>query len=93
MGRDALSSGRTPRNDGAMTIDPQGPVFPYAQLAALLREQVAAMRPDYPLPSVARLAAEYSLSPKTVRKALLLLEREGLVYVVPNRGFFCARRE
>jgi DNA-binding GntR family transcriptional regulator len=71
--------------DGISTF---GPEWPYQKLAAVLRPMAAAMVPDQPLPSIAQLGQRYQLSAKTVRKALAILEEEGLVYVVPSRGAF-----
>ena len=78
---------------GAMTINPDQDEWPYLQAARLLRQRVARMQKRRQLPSVTRLADEYGISPKTVRKALRLLEAEGLVYVVPNKGFYAGQRE
>jgi DNA-binding GntR family transcriptional regulator len=66
--------------------------WPYLWAARQLRERVARMQERRQLPSVTRLADEYRISPKTVRKALRLLESEGLVYVVRNKGFYAGRR-
>ena len=41
-----------------------------------------------PLPSETRLAADRQAARQTVRRALALLEAEGLVYVIPGRGRF-----
>ena len=73
-----------------MAIDHGGAEFPYRQLAAILRERIAAG--EYPagrkLPSIMELQGEFSLSAKTVQKALKVLDGEGLVVTVPNRGTF-----
>jgi GntR family transcriptional regulator len=72
------------------TINEHAPDWPYVQLAAILRGQLAGMAPHQPLPSTARLCQEYGLSPKTVTKAVRLLRDEGLVYTLPSRGTFKA---
>jgi GntR family transcriptional regulator len=76
-----------------MSINPDEDEWPYLQLARLLRQRVARMQKRRQLPSISRLADEYGLSQKTVRKALRLLESEGVVYVVPNKGFYAGQRE
>jgi DNA-binding transcriptional MocR family regulator len=57
-----------------------------AELATDLRSMILAgrYRPGDPLPSVRALASERSLSIITVRSALYLLEREGLVRISPR---------
>ena len=76
-----------------MDIDHAGPDWPYVQLAARLRGIAAGLSPHQPLPSIARLEQESGLSAKTVRKAIALLEAEGLVYTRPSRGTFVSPRE
>jgi DNA-binding GntR family transcriptional regulator len=71
--------------DGITTFSPD---WPYQQLAALLRPIVRDMRPNQPLPSITHLSQQYQLSPKTVRKALGILEAEGLIFIVASRGAF-----
>ena len=50
------------------------------------------MQANEPLPSTGRLAQEYGVAVKTARKALSVLEDEGLVYVVASRGAFVKPR-
>jgi DNA-binding GntR family transcriptional regulator len=70
----------------------------YRQLAAQLRhlvlgdEKTPGMQPHQMLPSNDHLAHEFGRAPKTVRKAIKLLESEGLVYVRPNKGTYVAPR-
>jgi DNA-binding GntR family transcriptional regulator len=66
--------------------------WPYMQLAAELRPYVAKMKPHQMLPSNHHLAHDFGHAPKTVRKALKILESEGLVYVRPNKGTYVAPR-
>jgi DNA-binding GntR family transcriptional regulator len=75
-----------------MVIDHGGPRWPYLQVADRLRELAAGMEPDTALPSIERLCQEYGVSPKTARKAIRLLEDEGLVYTVASRGTYVVRR-
>ena len=42
------------------------------------------------LPSVRNLAVELSINPNTVQKALLELDRRGVIYSVPGKGSFVA---
>ncbi len=65
----------------------------YIQLASTLRrkiEESAAAGKTFALPSENELAAEHDLSRATVRQALALLQREGLVYKEKGRGTFAA---
>ncbi len=77
-----------------MTIDHEGPVPVYRQLAAILREAIE--RGDYPpgrpIPSENTLAQEHDLARVTVRKAIAILVDEGLVQAVQGRGVFVAER-
>jgi GntR family transcriptional regulator len=72
-------------------IDPQSPVHPYEQLALHLREQIASGRIDSQLPSITDLTAETGLAVGTVRRAINILVKEGLVQTVPGRGTFVKR--
>jgi len=76
----------------AYDIDLRSKVPSYRQLAGLLRAELAAgvIAPDDPLPSIARLAQETGLDPKTIRKAVGVLIAEGLAYTVPGRGTYAA---
>lgn len=62
----------------------------YAQLADILRRQVAAgmFRPGDQLPSEAMLCRRYEVSPMTVRRAINLLADEGVVSTAKGRGTF-----
>jgi DNA-binding GntR family transcriptional regulator len=44
--------------------------------------------PDYPLPSLKQLSEQYGVAMHTARRALEVLEREGLVYIKPYKGSF-----
>jgi GntR family transcriptional regulator len=71
-------------------IDHGGAEFPYRQLAAILRARIHSG--EYPpgrrLPSIIELSGEAGVSVKTVQRALKVLEDEGLVVIVANRGTF-----
>ena len=77
-----------------MSIDHDGPMPVYRQLAQLLREAIE--RGDYPpgrpIPSENRLAQEHDLARVTVRKAIAILVDEGLVQAVQGRGVFVTER-
>ena len=66
----------------------------YRQLATILRDAIE--RGDYPpgrsIPSESRLAQEHGLARDTVRKAIRILEDEGLVQPVQGRGVFVTER-
>ena len=62
----------------------------YLQLAALLREDIAAgrLRPGDKLPSESELVERYGVGRVTVREALALLVNEGLLRKLQGRGTF-----
>jgi DNA-binding GntR family transcriptional regulator len=74
----------------AVEIDHGSPVTPYRQLAAHIRARIH--DGTYPegraIPSLTRLQQETGLAVTTIRRALGMLEEEGLVYRVPGRGTF-----
>lgn len=74
-------------------IDPDSPEHPYEQLAALLRAGIASGEIGPRLPSLTALTEETGLSIGTVRRAMGILKKEGLIYVVPARGAFVAEPE
>ena len=74
-----------------MEIISDGPVPPYRQIAARLREAIEAGEyvPDVtPLPSRKRLAQETGCAVTTIDRAYAVLRDEGLVYAVAARGWF-----
>ena len=71
-----------------MGIDRAAPTPLYQQLAARLRDQIAAGQLSGQIPSIVRLAEEYDLAEVTVRSALNVLRDEGLLEFVPGRGTF-----
>lgn len=62
----------------------------YFQLKHILRESIANLQPDSPVPSEAELCKQFGVSRTTVRKALSDLSQEGLVYSVQGKGTFVA---
>jgi len=75
-----------------VTVDHGAPEPLYAQLAAILREQIAsgALPSRSRLPSLSELAAGHDLAITTVQKALGVLKDEGLIVTYPGRGMFVA---
>lgn len=67
----------------------------YEQIADSLREQIAKrlLAPDEKLPSVREMAAEMSINPNTIQRAIRQLEQEGYVYTVAGRGTFVAQMD
>lgn len=67
----------------------------YEQIADSLREQIAKklLIPDEKLPSVREMAAEMSINPNTIQRAVRQLEQEGYVYTVAGRGTFVAQMD
>lgn len=73
-----------------MTIDREGVLAPYLQLAAILRARIASGKIPVGrrIPSRHELVAEFDLSPNTIKKALDVLKGEGLLETAPGRGVF-----
>lgn len=71
-----------------MKIDETSPEHPYLQLAGLLRADIASGKITNQLPSITKLTEETHLAVGTVRRAINILVKEGLVETVPGRGTF-----
>jgi GntR family transcriptional regulator len=73
-----------------VTIDHEGDVPIYLQLAAILRGQIerGELAPRRPLPSINHLAQQYEVARGTVEKAVQVLRDEGLVRTVIGRGVY-----
>lgn len=74
-----------------MEIEHRGPVPPYRQIAARLRERINAgeFRPGIdPLPSRKTISQEAGVALMTVDRALGVLRDEGLIESVPARGWY-----
>lgn len=79
-----------------MEIIHQGPVPPYRQIAARLRERIDAGEfvPERdPLPSRRTIAQDAGVALTTVDRALAVLEDEGLIFSAPTRGWYVKRQE
>jgi GntR family transcriptional regulator len=63
---------------------------PYYQLANILRRRIAtgSLRPGDRVPSETQLSELYEVSPMTARRALTILQDEGLVTAARGRGTF-----
>ena len=81
---------REPGTLCCVTIDRGAPEPLYIQLAALIRGQITSgeLPPRAAIPSITGLAADHDLAVVTVRRAVAVLVREGLVHTVPGRGTF-----
>jgi GntR family transcriptional regulator len=55
--------------------------------------QFGELRPGAALRSITRPAQEHELATVTVRKALAILKREGLIETVPGYGTFVKQRD
>ena len=75
-----------------MPVDHDAPEPLYVQLAAILREQIAAgqLPPRSKLPTLGQLASDHNLAITTVQKAITLLKDEGLIVAYPGRGMYVA---
>lgn len=73
-----------------MSIDREGPVPPYRQIAAILRERIDAgeIPPGRRIPSLVELEQEFEVARDTLRKAVQVLKDEGLVETVTGIGVF-----
>jgi GntR family transcriptional regulator len=77
-----------PHYGEAVSIDPDAAEWPYQQVAALLREEIASGLLGPRLPSHMDLAERLGVAPRTVQRALSVLREEGLIYSVAGRGTF-----
>jgi DNA-binding GntR family transcriptional regulator len=73
-----------------VTIDHEGELALYLQIAAILRTRIASgeLQVGRPIPSEVTMAQQYGVSRLTVRKAVHLLRAEGLVRHAVGRGTF-----
>ena len=74
-------------------VDPNAAEWPYQQVAAQLRAQIASGQIGPRLPSAMHLADQMGVAPNTVQRALRVLRDEGLIYSVPGRGTFVKGRD
>ncbi|HZG07107.1 MAG TPA: GntR family transcriptional regulator [Streptomyces sp.] len=73
-----------------MSIDREGPIPPYRQIAASLRKRIAdgTIPVGRRIPSLVELEAEFEVARDTLRKAVQVLKDEGLVKTVPGMGVY-----
>lgn len=78
----------------AVEIEYDGPLYPHQQIAAWLRERIEAgeFPPGRRIPSETEIVGETGVARTTARRAIKLLREEGVIYTVPGRGSFVARR-
>lgn len=69
---------------------PGRPLIKYEQLVASLQEKIATMAPHAALPTERALREEFALSRTTVRRAIQVLLRNGLVYNIQGSGTYVA---
>lgn len=73
-----------------MTIDREGPIPPYRQIAAILRQRIDSgdIPPGRRIPSLVELEQEFDVARDTLRKAVQVLKDEGRVETVPGMGIY-----
>jgi GntR family transcriptional regulator len=78
-----------------MTIDPDGDIPVYLQLAAILRQEIesGAIQPRRAIPSKKTLRQRYDVSAGTVEHAVQVLKDEGYLRTVTGRGLYVRARE
>ena len=77
-----------------MTIDREGPVPPYRQIADELRALIAngTIPVGRRIPSLVELEQQYGVARDTLRKAVKVLKDEGLVETVNGMGVYVIAR-
>ncbi len=75
-------------------IDPIAPVPPYRQIAEILRRRIDSGKypPDTRIPTESEIIEEFEVARTTARRAVGVLRQDGLIYTVPQRGSYVARR-
>jgi GntR family transcriptional regulator len=74
-------------------VDREGPVPPYRQIAAVLRERIESgeLAPGDRLPSITALMQTYGVARVTVTKAVRVLIEAGYAETVPGWGTYAKR--
>lgn len=77
-----------------MTIDREGPVPPYRQIADRLRTRIAdgSIPVGRRIPSLVEMEQEYGVARDTLRKAVQVLKNENLVETVNGMGIYVIAR-
>ncbi|MFG3439950.1 GntR family transcriptional regulator [Nonomuraea sp. NPDC047897] len=76
-------------------IDREGPVPPYLQVAAALRDRILSGKIPVGrrIPSLVELEEEFGVARDTLRKAVKVLKQEGLVETVTGMGVYVVPRD
>ena len=77
----------------AVTIDHDGDIPVYIQLAGILRDRITSgdLGTRRPVPSKRSLQQHYGVAGGTIDKAIAILREEGLVRTVIGRGIYVTR--
>ncbi|WP_030342266.1 GntR family transcriptional regulator [Streptomyces californicus] len=77
-----------------MSIDREGPIPPYRQIADQLRARIAdgTIPVGRRIPSLVELEQEFGVARDTLRKAVKVLKDEGLVETVTGMGVFATQQ-
>ena len=73
-------------------IDPDSPVPPYKQVAAILAGRIERGEITARLPSIVDLTAEFGIARTTAAKSRRQLETEGMAELSPGMGYFVRRQ-
>lgn len=75
-------------------IDREGPVPPYLQLYAILKQRIddGEIQPGRRIPSLVELEDEFGLARDTIQKATRKLREDGYIVSVPGLGLFVVDR-
>lgn len=73
----------------------EGGTAVYEQLCGRITDLIAGgtLEENEKLPAVREVAKSLGVNPNTVQKAYAALEREGLIYSIPAKGSYVAKRE
>lgn len=85
-----IKGGRAAEQLPALSIDRNSDRPVYVQLADLIHQQIVdgALNPGAKLPSETKLVETYSVSPMTVRRAINLLSRKGVITTHKGKGTY-----
>lgn len=83
------------RYSGVMTVNPDGPVDPYMQVANAIRAEIVdkKLAVDTKLSPLRELAKTFQVAEMTVGNAIRVLREEGMVYTTKRGTFVSARSE
>lgn len=71
-------------------VEREGPVPPWAQVTAVIRERIQSgeLPPGAMVPSIVSIHQEFGIAKTTARKVLAALRDEGLIVTTPGWGSF-----